>query len=88
MPISPTGRHVVGEDLVNHPPHYRCPNPKYDFQVIHIIEAWLLDRDHYLANAVKYILRAPYKDNPVQDVKKAVFYLNRWVELKEQESPR
>lgn len=81
-----TGKHAVAEpDMVNHPPHYKCPNPKYDFQVIQIMEAWYLDRDHYLANAIKYLLRAPFKGRPVQDVGKARWYLDRWLQLREEE---
>lgn len=78
-------RHAVSEDLVNHPRHYKCPNPKYNFEVIQVIEAWLLNKDHYLATALAYILRAKYKANPVQDIRKAVWYLNRWADLEEED---
>lgn len=67
-----------GEDVVNHPSHYKAPNPRFNLQVIDVIEAWNLDEDHYLATAVAYILRAKYKGRPVQDVLKAVWYLTRW----------
>lgn len=84
--ISEPKHAVVEEDVVNHPKHYKCPNPKYDYQVIQVIEAWFLNKEHYLATAVAYILRALYKDNAVQDVRKAVWYLNRWADLEEEAS--
>lgn len=87
-PSSPTEtsepKHAVIEDVVNHPRHYKCPNPKYNFEVIQVIEAWFLNKEHYLATAVAYILRALYKENAVQDVRKAVWYLNRWADLEEE----
>jgi len=37
-----------------------------------------------MGNVVKYVLRAPYKDNALQDYKKAGWYLNRAIkELEE-----
>lgn len=71
-----TGRHAVEEpDLVNHPPHYKCPNPKYDFEAIQVIEAWKLNNHHGLATALAYTLRALYKGTPSQDMRKAAWYL-------------
>lgn len=56
------------EDMVNHPKHYTA----YAREVIDLTS--LLD--FTLGNAVKYILRAPFKGNFEQDMKKAVWYLN------------
>jgi hypothetical protein len=41
-----------------------------------------LDKDAYLFNVVKYVARAGKKDpqKELEDLKKAVFYLNRKVE--------
>lgn len=63
------------EDMVNHPAHYGGRDDPYE--VIKVIEAWELDRDFYLANAVKYIARAGKKDQAkeIEDLEKAVFYL-------------
>ena len=63
------------EDMVNHPAHYGGKDDPYE--VIKVIEAWELDRDFYLANAVKYIARAGKKDQAkeIEDLEKAVFYL-------------
>lgn len=63
------------DDQVNHPSHYT----QSSIEVIDVIEAFDLDRDAYRKDAVKYILRAPHKGNPRQDIQKAIWYLERWL---------
>ena len=60
-------------DNVNHPAHY-CDG---GIETIDFIEAKGLD--YHLGNACKYISRAGKKDDAVQDIQKAVWYLNRWL---------
>lgn len=62
---------------VNHPLHYGGDTP---YEVIKVIEAWGLEKDFYLGNAVKYIARANRKGTPLTDLKKAAWYLNRKIE--------
>ena len=64
-------------DLVNHPNHYGGSENVYE--VIKVCEAWGLDYDAYLFNVVKYVARAGKKttDTEIQDLKKALFYLDR-----------
>lgn len=64
-------------EMVNHPEHYGGEDNPYE--VIKVCEAWGLDRDAYLFNVVKYVARAGKKnrDKELEDLKKAVFYLNR-----------
>ncbi len=61
------------EDPVNAPPHYTRLTP----QPIDIIEAWGLG--FHLAQVLKYISRAGYKDKAKEreDLQKARFYLER-----------
>lgn len=61
-------------DNVNHPSHYNSG----DIEVIDAIEDWNLD--FCLGNAVKYIARADHKGKPVEDLEKAIWYLEREVE--------
>ena len=65
-------------ELVNHPTHYGGGNNPYE--AIKVIEAWSLD--FHLGNTVKYIARAGIKnaDTELEDLKKALWYLNRKVE--------
>lgn len=64
-------------EAVDHPAHYGGKNNPYE--AIKIIEAWNLG--FHLGNAVKYISRAGKKDmdSELQDLKKAVWYLKRYL---------
>ena len=64
-------------EQVNHPNHYGGENNPYE--VIKVCEAWGLDKDAYLFNVVKYVARAGKKEvnKELQDLKKAMFYLDR-----------
>lgn len=59
------------EQNVNHPPHYQGSK----MEVIDIIEDFNLD--FCLGNAVKYILRAGKKGDRLEDLNKAIWYLER-----------
>lgn len=58
-------------EAVKHPEHYNMGN----IEVIDAIESWKLGFND--GNAVKYISRARYKGTPVEDLKKALWYLSR-----------
>lgn len=66
------------KEAVNHPAHYGGEDNPYE--VIKVIEAWGFDKDAYLFNALKYIARAGKKGSEIEDLKKAVWYLNRRIE--------
>ncbi|MDB4303807.1 DUF3310 domain-containing protein [Desulfosarcina sp.] len=59
-------------DMVNKPPHYIS---KTGLEAIEVVEAFDLNRN--LAAATEYILRADRKGQPIQDLEKAVWRLNR-----------
>ena len=61
-------------NLVDHPVHYNTGK----MEVIDIIEDWKLD--FHCGNAVKYIGRHKHKGNPKQDIEKAIWYLQRYLE--------
>ena len=67
-------------DSVNHPSHYNMGK----FEVIDVIDDWGLGFN--LGNAVKYIARARHKGKLVEDLKKAVFYLQHEIEKAEEDS--
>lgn len=60
-------------DMVNHPPHYTFGK----YEVIDVIEEWGLNFE--LANCVKYIARAGKKIDLVEDMRKAQWYLQRYI---------
>lgn len=59
-------------DKVNHPQHYN----QLDIECIEIIEHF----NFCLGSAIKYIWRAEYKGNTIEDLKKAIWYLEREIE--------
>ena len=68
---------------VQHPIYYGGADDPYE--AIKVIEAWNLG--FHLGNTVKYISRAGKKDgnSATQDLRKAMFYLNRKIELLEKQ---
>lgn len=62
------------KEMVMHPSHYNSGQ----FEVIEVIEDWKLNFN--LGNAVKYIGRCEHKKNKVEDLKKAIFYIEREIE--------
>jgi fatty acid-binding protein DegV len=64
-------------DPVNHPAHYKAGG----VETIDFIEA--KDLNYRLGNVVKYVSRAGKKNSdPVQDLEKAAWYLNREIEAR------
>jgi hypothetical protein len=70
--------HHSNIDYVNSPPHYKTGG----IEVLDFIEA--KDLNYRLGNVVKYVSRAGKKINsdPVQDLEKARFYLEREIEAR------
>ena len=65
-------------DMVNSPPHYN----QTGIECIHAISAATGDGlKYYLqGNIMKYLWRFDYKDKPLEDLKKAQWYLDKLVE--------
>ena len=62
-------------DPVNHPSHYT--NHPSGVECIQITE----HMNFCLGNAIKYIWRAGHKQDAIQDLEKAVFYIQREIAL-------
>ncbi len=67
-------------EVVEHPSHYGGDVPH---ETIKCLEAWGLESDALLWNAVKYISRAGKKGQKIEDLKKAAWYLDRRIKLME-----
>lgn len=61
------------EDVINHPSHYT----RGKIEVIDFIEDQQLP--YHLGNVIKYIARAGYKGDKLEDLKKARWYLDRYI---------
>jgi hypothetical protein len=66
-------------ESIDHPKHYGGKDAKHE--AISVIEEWKLG--FHLGNVVKYISRAGKKpaQSVLQDLKKAKWYLERYIEL-------
>ena len=72
------------EDMVNHPPHYK----QRGMEVIDVIEAGIGDQGfigYLLGNILKYLLRFRHKGKPIEDVKKARWYLDKLIAVVSEE---
>lgn len=66
-------------DVVNHPPHYKAGG----IETIDFIEA--KDLNYRLGNVIKYVARAGKKHtDPVQDLEKALWYLQREINVRKE----
>ena len=60
---------------VNHPKHYNTGK----YEAIDVIEDWKLG--FHLGNVVKYVARAEHKNDTLEDLKKARWYLDRYIKF-------
>lgn len=68
------GSRPENADSVNHPPHYKVGG----IETIDFIEAKGLG--YHLGNVIKYVTRSDHKDNKLEDLRKAQWYLTRAIE--------
>lgn len=70
------------KEMVNHPSHYK--NNKYEAIDI-MLDVFGKDKTVAFCelNAFKYLWRSDNKGTDIQDKKKAIWYLNKYIELKE-----
>ena len=76
-------REQFDEDPVNHPSHYESWSPSVNIQAIDCMRAAFGDdrvKDFCICNAMKYIYRC-YSKGENQDIEKAQWYLNKFLEL-------
>ena len=67
-------------DIVNNPKHYT--NHPSKIECIQITE----HMGFCLGNAIKYLWRADLKGNAIQDLEKAIFYIKREIEKRQNAS--
>lgn len=63
-------------DAVNHPPHYNG-HPS-GIECIEVVK----HMNFCLGNAIKYIWRADLKADAIEDLQKAIWYINTEIELR------
>jgi len=67
---------IKPKEQVNHPDHYN----QGKIEVIDYIEDLGMGDDFCAGNAIKYISRYKYKGKPLEDLKKAKWYIERLIE--------
>lgn len=68
------------KEMVNHPQHY---NGDSQYECIKVLKAWMSEdeyRGFLRGNAIKYICRLGKKDEAVQELKKAAWYIDKLIE--------
>jgi hypothetical protein len=63
-------------DPVNRPAHYTYGK----IECVDVIEDWGFADNWYRGNAIKYLCRAGRKGDKVQDLRKAIWYIEREIE--------
>ena len=71
----------LGKEAVNHPSHYN----QGQIEVIDYIEDIGMGEDFCAGNAIKYLSRYKYKEKPLEDLKKAKWYVERLIKYYEQQ---
>ena len=64
----------MSKEMVDHPKHYN----RGKYEAIEVIEDWQMNFN--LGNALKYLSRAGHKDDIIQDLKKAKWYIDREIQ--------
>lgn len=73
-------RHTASVDNVNHPQHYELPNGIECFDVLLATQGKEAAQAFCICNAIKYLFRHKRK-NGAEDVKKAKWYIDKYIEL-------
>jgi len=75
---APAKGEVPKKEAVNHPPHYNK-----GIEVIDFIDSW--DFNFTVGNIIKYVSRHAHKESPLEDLRKARWYLDRLINSYEDE---
>lgn len=73
---------MSSNDNVNHPSHYQTES---GMEAIDVIEAFFRT-NYYLASTFKYMARAGKKNDELEDIEKAIWYLERYKKFLEEET--
>ena len=80
MPNDSPGWIAFSKEAVNHPKHYTAGAIEVIDYIEQVVECYpsAVVATH-IAQVIKYVSRAPHKENLLQDLKKAQWYLDRAV---------
>jgi len=75
----------MAPDMVNHPPHYET-NGIECIDAMRASQGDEATKNFCVCNAFKYIWRSTHKGSEIQDLEKAIWYLNKAIEIGKGES--
>ena len=64
---------IEEKEMVDHPSHYN-----QGIETIDYIDSW--EMNFNTGNVIKYVTRAGYKNDQLEDLKKAMWYLDREIQ--------
>lgn len=68
-------------DMVNHPQHYKTGKIECIDCISAVVNMYDGEQAYDVGQVIKYLYRAPTKQNFMQDLKKAQWYLNRLIKI-------
>lgn len=68
-------------DMVNHPQHYKTGKIECIDCISAVVNMYDGEQAYDAGQVIKYLYRAPTKQNFMQDLKKAQWYLNRLIKI-------
>lgn len=79
--VVPNPSNRLTSEMVNHPKHYQSNNGVECIDAINAATEGLTGIEAFdTGSAIKYLWRWKKKENPIQDIKKAIWYLNNLIE--------
>jgi hypothetical protein len=74
---------MENKNMIEHPEHYGGDTP---YECVKVLRAWLTPEQYegfLRGNALKYLCRVGKKDEAVQELKKAKWYVEKLIETEE-----
>lgn len=68
------------QDMVNHPQHYKTGKIECIDCISAVVNMYDGEQAYDVGQVIKYLYRAPTKQNFMQDLRKAQWYLNRLID--------
>ncbi len=79
------GKYLFKVDMVNHPDHYTYKSTECKDIISVMTEGLEGEEAYYMGAIVKYLYRYPKKGKPIEDLNKAITYINMIIELESEE---
>ena len=72
---------LAKQDMVNHPQHYKTGKIECIDCIAAVVNTYEGEQAYDVGQVIKYLYRAPTKQNFMQDLRKAQWYLNHLIKI-------